>query len=185
MAKARRDKRTAGATPPAVFFAPAHDPFARSDPPVWSVILWPHRSLPRQGFRTLMWICAGALSLPVIAFAGTAAGLIMAVACGLSLFLLWAMFRLNYFSGRLTEELRLWPEAIAVERREPMGRVRRWSANPYWVEIEIRDTREVENYLTLRGGGRTIELGAFLTPEERAELESNLRSQIAALHRPG
>ena len=159
------------------------DPFTRADAPVWSVTLWPHRSLKPDGFRTLMWGSAAAMSLPILALAGTPAALALAPYALLALFALWLFFKMNYRSARLTEELRLWPDAIAVERRDPAGRVRRWAANPYWVDIDIADTKAVERYLTLRGAGRRIELGAFLTPDERAALAEELRTRIAGLRR--
>lgn len=175
---------TAGGSPPAV--SPSDhmsDPFQRSDPPVWRVRLWPHRSLSPQGFRWIMGLTAAGLCLPLIALAPTGASLALAPYAAGAFGLLWLFLKLSYFSGRLTEELLLWPDAIAVERREPMGAIKRWAANPYWVDIDTTDTREIQNYLTLRGGGRRIELGAFLTPEERAELAAELRSQISRLTR--
>ena len=160
------------------------DPFARSDPPVWRVTLWPHRSLSRKGFRGVMALTAGGLALPLIALAPTGLSFALAPYCIAALALLWLTLKLSYRTGRLTEELRLWHDAIAVERREPWGRIRRWAANPYWVDVDLADTKEIERYLTLRGSGRRIELGAFLTPEERVELAEELRTRIAGLSRP-
>ena len=37
----------------------------------------------------------------------------------------------------------------------------------------------VDNYLTLKGGGREIELGAFLSPEERADLHDQILTLLA------
>lgn len=171
----------AGGPLPAASPSGAADPFTRADPPLWKVTLWPHRSLGREGFRWLMIGSAAALALPILALSGTPAALALAPWAGAALIALWGFMKLSYASGRLTEELRLWPDAIAVERREPWGKVRRWAANPYWVEIDLADTRAVSRYLTLRGAGRKIELGAFLTPEEREALAAELRARIARL----
>ncbi|MEM7522804.1 MAG: DUF2244 domain-containing protein [Pseudomonadota bacterium] len=160
------------------------DPFRREDSPVWAVTLWPHRSLAPKGFRMLMLFSAAAMSLPILALSRTPAALPLAPYAAVALFGLWAFMKLSYRSGRLVEELRLWPDAIAVERREPWGRVQRWSANPYWVDVDLSDTRDIQRYLTLNGSGRRIELGAFLTPEERVELADELRTRIARLNRP-
>jgi uncharacterized membrane protein len=84
------------------------------------------------------------------------------------------------------ERLRLWPDLVTVERTEPDGHVRRWAANPYWVRVALADTPAVARYLTLSGAGRTIELGRFLTPEEREALADELRQRFARLARqPG
>lgn len=157
------------------------DPFSRDDPPVWRITLWPYRSLSPDGFRSIMLITATGLSFPLIALAPTGMSLALAPYCIAALALLWVALKLSYVSGRVTEELRLWPDAIAVERREPWGRVRRWTANPYWVNIDVASTPDIENYLTLRGSGRVIELGSFLTAEERVELADELRVRIAKL----
>ena len=161
----------------------ASDPFTRTDAPVWAVTLWPHRSLSREGFTKLMWFCTAAMSLPLIALARTPVALALAPYMLAALAALWLFFKVNYRRARLTEELRLWPDAIAVERREPAGQVLRWSANPYWVDVDVTDTHDIQRYLTLRGAGRRIELGAFLTPGERIELAEEIRMQIARLRR--
>lgn len=182
MADIRPETNAAGDGSPAVF-ASGSDPFRRTDDPVWSVTLWPHRSLKPEGFRWLMGLSAAAMALPILALSGTPAAPALAPYAGAALLALWGFMRLSYHSGRLTEELRLWPDAIAVERREPRGRVLRWAANPYWVDVTLSDTRDVSRYLTLRGAGRRIELGAFLTPEEREALAEELRTRIAGLRR--
>ncbi len=41
----------------------------------------------------------------------------------------------------------------------------------------------VENYLTLSGSDRTVEIGAFLSPEERAALYGELQGAFAQARR--
>ena len=164
--------------------ASVSDPFKRADPPAWGVRLWPHRSLSPSGFRWIMGLTAAGLCLPLIALAPTGASLALAPYAAAAFGLLWLFLKLSYLTGKVTEDLFLWPDAIAVERREPLGTTKRWFANPYWVDIDTTDTDTVEKYLTLRGGGRRIELGAFLTPEERIELAGELRRQINRMTRP-
>ncbi|TYO85247.1 DUF2244 domain-containing protein [Oceanicella actignis] len=155
----------------------------RQDPPLYEARLWPNRSLSSRGFRWVMGGAAAMMALPFIPLAGTpvAAGL-APFALG-ALALLWLMIRRNYRDGRLTETLRLWPDVIEVERREPDGRVLRWSANPYWVKLRLHPEGRPENYLTLEGGGRVIELGAFLSPEERVALAAQIEDALARARR--
>ncbi|MEM6441274.1 MAG: DUF2244 domain-containing protein [Pseudomonadota bacterium] len=153
----------------------------RRDAPLYRVTLWPNRSLSGRGFVGVMAFTGAMLSLPLVAI-----GLVKA-ALGLAPFLAGALGALGYAihcsnrDGRLTEELRLWPDLIAVERREPQGRVLRWQANPYWVSVTVHPEGRgrPENYLTLKGAGREIELGAFLSPEERAALAEEVETALA------
>jgi uncharacterized membrane protein len=82
----------------------------------------------------------------------------------------------------VTEELVLTEDSLQVTRRGPRGGLRDWRANPHWTRVELHETGgPVESYLTLAGGGRTIELGAFLSPEERVALGRELRLALAGL----
>jgi uncharacterized membrane protein len=161
--------------------AEAADPYARADPPILALTLWPNRSLTARSAGWTVGLAATGLALPLVPLAGTT------VAWGLLPFLLgalvglyWAMRR-NTLDGRLTEELRLWPDLITVVRREPSGATRRWHANPFWVRLRLLDGERIEKYLTLEGNGREIELGAFLSPWERESLHDTLGAALARL----
>lgn len=157
------------------------DPFRRSDPPVLALTIWPHRSLSPRGFAWVLGLTALGLSLPLIPLLGTPVGWGLLPFLVAALLALYAAIRRSYFDGRLTEELRLWPDLITVERREPRGAVRRWHANPFWVRLRLFETPRVEKYLTLQGNGREIELGAFLTPGEREALYRDILSALGQL----
>jgi uncharacterized membrane protein len=132
----------------------------------------------RPGLRRTLAVLGAGLALPLLSVWGTAVAGVLAGFLIAAFALVWWALSRNLRDGRLSETLRLWPDAIAVERREPRGRVRRWAANPHWVSVQIADTPRVRRYLTLRGAGRTIELGAFLAPEEREALADDLRAAL-------
>ena len=145
--------------------------------------LWPHRSLPLGGFAVVILATAGMISLPLFSVLGTA------VLWGLLPFLvaavwgLWIALRRSYRDGELTEELDLDRDRISLTRRVPGRPAQEWRANPYWVEARLHaEGGPVEDYLTLRGKDvREVELGAFLTPEERQSLARELRERLAGL----
>ncbi|MCX7644125.1 MAG: DUF2244 domain-containing protein [Rhodobacteraceae bacterium] len=154
--------------------------FADGDPPAARLTLWPHRSLSPEGFVWFVGLTAGALALPLLSVLGSPVlwGLLPFVV--LTLWGLWWAIRRNAQDGALTEELTLWRDRIQLVRREPRGRVRDWAADPYWVRVEMHESGgPVEKYLTLRGGGREVEIGAFLSPEERAVLRAELLDALA------
>lgn len=155
--------------------------FGRGDPPKWTVTLWPHRSLSTSGFRWVLGFTAAALAIPLIPFLGTP------IAWGLLPFLIAALLALyisikaSYHTGRMQEDLRLWDDLITLERTEPTGKVRRWHANPYWTTVHLHENAKLESYLTLKGNGREVELGSFLSPEERVALHAELKDALARL----
>ena len=161
--------------------ADAPQRFERNDPPILSLDLWPNRSLPANGFRIVLVVLAIGLTAPLIPLIGTNLFWGMAPFEVLVFLGVYFALRQSYRDGGLTEELRLWPDLISVVRKEPKGRVLTWRANPHWVRTRILEEGKVEKYLTLRGGGREIELGAFLSPNERVELHRDINSALRGL----
>ena len=148
--------------------------------PLYRVLLYPHRSLPRGGFVTFIAVTSALLALPLLALVNTSVfwGLLPFIV--LTMVAVWMFLMHSYRSGQLVEELSIWPDHITLIRRNPNGELLAWETNPYWVEVASHDT-PVPNYLTLRGGPREVELGAFLSPEERAELKEELEDKLRFL----
>lgn len=157
-------------------------PWAVGIPPLAEVELWPNRSLPRGGFVLIIAAAAGLLLVPLLALLGSPElwGVLPFVV--LTVGGLWLAFRSNYTSGKLIERVRFWSDRIEINRREPSGRQLDWIANPHWVRLSLHaEGGPVEQYLTLKGGGREVELGAFLSPEERVALKDQIERTIARL----
>lgn len=175
------DDTAAGADAPAACASAWIDWPERTDPALYRVTLWPNRSLSRRGKHMVLAIMAVGLAIPLVPALGTPVfwGLLPFELGALGL--LWLGFARNDADGRLTEELTLWRDEIRVERREPGGRVLRWQAIPYWVRLRLHEDARIEQYLTLKGGGREIELGAFLSPEERVSLKDEIERALAGL----
>ncbi|SES32619.1 Uncharacterized membrane protein [Tranquillimonas rosea] len=144
--------------------------------------LWPHRSLPKEGFVWFIAITFALLMVPLIPVLGTV------VLWGLLPFLLGALWALYYFlqrsyrDGEIHEELTLWSDRIELKRTNPRGEAQEWHANPYWVRVELHETGgPVANYVTLSGAGREVEIGAFLSEDERTGLYEQLKRLLGGL----
>ncbi|MEM6973029.1 MAG: DUF2244 domain-containing protein [Pseudomonadota bacterium] len=151
---------------------------ARKDAPAWSVELWPNRSLTAVGRKRVLWIMAGGFCVPLAPIALTP---VVWIPLAFALVVLCAVafaLRLNSDEARLIERVTLWPDEMRVERIEPKGKRLRWSADPYFVRLHVHSEARLENYLTLTGGTREIELGAFLAPDERVQLAEELEAAI-------
>ena len=141
--------------------------------------LWPHRSMTNRGFAVFIGATFVLISLPMVAVHGTPVlWALMPFMFG-TLALTWAMIRMNDRALAMSEELLFWEDRIALTRREAKGRERHWEANPHWVEVALHEkSGPVQNYVTLRGGDREVEIGAFLSPEERAALFEDLTRRL-------
>ncbi|HRO15604.1 MAG TPA: DUF2244 domain-containing protein [Paracoccus sp. (in: a-proteobacteria)] len=92
---------------------------------------------------------------------------------------LWYAMQRGWHHGGTVEEVELSPDRLQVTRHDPGRPDRHWQGNPYWVRLSMGEG-PVEDYLTLTDGGREIELGAFLSPDERRTLREELSAALAA-----
>ena len=76
--------------------------------------------------------------------------------------------------------MRLTRESLRVEQVSHRGAVASSSFQPAWLQVMIEDPPQHHSQLTLRSHGRSLVIGAFLTPDERLDLAKALRN---ALHR--
>jgi len=157
-------------------------PVVRKAPPVWEITLWPNRSLGRTGFRVTMALAAIGFAIPVLPFIWAGGFWVLLPFVGVVFSALAVAFKANNRHGQMREHVSLWKDLIAVERHEVNGEVKRWNCNPYWMRtMLVSDGGPVDNYLILIGSDRKIELGAFLSPEERVELLADIEAAIKDL----
>lgn len=145
--------------------------------------LMPHISMGPVGFVRVITLTAIFLALPLIGVLGTPILWGLLPFMGLALWGLWAALARNRADRTaLHEDLRLTREEIALTRVNPKHPPQHWQANPYWVTLTLTAKGgPVENYLTLSGAGREVELGAFLSPDERAALHDDLSRALRHL----
>ncbi|CUH25970.1 hypothetical protein JSE7799_00718 [Jannaschia seosinensis] len=149
---------------------------------LYEVRLWPHQSLTGTGF---VWIIGGTFvmaCIPLLGLLGTVVFLgILPFAMISVLALTWSLKR-NWRDRDIVETFRLTHDRVELIRIDPDGSRRDWEANPYWIRVSRHDkVGQVEDYLTLDGGPRRVEIGAFLTPAERRGLEDRLAGALARL----
>ncbi|NCO22067.1 MAG: DUF2244 domain-containing protein [Rhodobacterales bacterium] len=151
-------------------------------PTLAHAVLWPHRSLPRKGMAGVIGFAFVMILIPVIPLLGSP------VLWGLlpftmgAVWLLWFFLERSYATGALREDLMLWSDRIEIVRTNAHGPVQHWAANPFWVRVSLTAKGgPVDNYVTLSGAGRVVELGAFLSPDERKTLHADLHRLLNRL----
>lgn len=150
-----------------------------SDQTTQRLHLWPYRSLPRRGMVWFLGATAVAIGLPLLGLIGSP------VLWGLLPFLLatiaaiWWALEKSFRDAEIVEDLEITPDLMRLTRHGPKGKRQDWQANPYWVRLTLHATGgPVPQYLTLKGDGREVELGAFLTEAERRVLAAELTERL-------
>lgn len=149
--------------------------------PRLSLRLTPYKSLTPEGFVWFIGVTAALISLPLFSILGTSVFWALLPFLVAAIWGVWAALRRSWRDMDLYEDVMIWDDLIRVERHERKRALRDWEANPYWVRMTIHAKGgPVPNYLTLQGGPREVELGAFLTPLERVELKRLLDRNLRA-----
>ncbi|MBC2837660.1 DUF2244 domain-containing protein [Paragemmobacter straminiformis] len=144
--------------------------------------LWPYRSLPRRGFVGFIAATCALILVPMLSVIGSP------VLWGLLPFFIlavggiWVALSKSYRDAEIVEDLTFHSDTLTLTRHGPKGKRQDWQANPHWVRLTLHPSGgPVPNYLTLKGNGREVELGAFLTEDERLALRPELQKALDAL----
>ena len=147
--------------------------------------LWPYRSLPRKGFAAFILATFTLITIPLYPLLGTV------VLWGVLPFLLlavagiWWALEASYRTADISEELTIDPETIHLVRTNPGGGVQQWDCNSYWAQAHMHPTGgPVAHYITLTGKGREVEIGSFLSEDERKSLYGELVEALKSAAAP-
>ena len=150
-----------------------------NDPQSKIIEIWPYNSLKPKGFVLFLGSTFVLISFPLFNVLGTT------VFWGLLPFLLaafmgvWIALRRSLNDRQVLEQLTLSKEEIALIRQNPTGEHKRWVCSPYWAKLNIYETEgPVANYITLTGNGKEVELGSFLSEDERKALYGKLEKML-------
>jgi uncharacterized membrane protein len=135
-----------------------------------------------QGFVAFIAITCGMFLFPIFPLLGSPTLWVLLPFILSAVALVWYFLQRSNRDAELRETLTLREDSLELTRRTPRKPEQNWQANPYWVRIQIHATGgPVANYITLSGSDREVELGAFLSPEERIELYRDLSDRLRRL----
>ena len=152
----------------------------KRDPTFLRMRLVPNRSLDSYGTKLVFCVIAFGFLLPIIPFIGSPIGITLTIFSGLTFYLFLTLLQKSFQQGSTFEEISISKNKIIVIHQEKNKEQKAWEGNPYWTRVHLDiDNPKLKNYLTLAGKGRHIELGAFLSPGERAELRDKIQNALA------
>jgi len=153
------------------------------EPPLFSAILVPYRSLNRAGFLAVMLAIGGLSFASGVLFLALGAWPVAGF-LGLDVVLVYWAFRANYRSARAYEEVVVTSSELRVRKVSHHGKASEWSLNPVWVRLD----REVDEEfgiarLFLVSRGRRLPVAGFLAPSEKASFAAALGAAIVEAKR--
>lgn len=141
--------------------------------------LWPHQSLPPRGFAAFILATFTLILIPTLPLLGTV------LLWGLLPFTLLAVggmylaLQKNHRARQIEEVLTLDDDTAHLTHTSPKGEVKEWDCNRYWAQVlKYEKGGPVPHYVTLRGHGREVEIGAFLSEDERKDLFEDLKRSL-------
>ena len=149
------------------------------DAPAHEMRLWPHQSLPAKGFAAFILTTFTLILIPTMTLLGTV------LLWGMLPFVLMAVggvylaLQHNHKTRQIEEVLTLQDDIARLTHTTHRGEVKEWACNRYWATVtKYEKDGPVPHYVTLRGEGREVEIGAFLSEEERVELYDDLQRSL-------
>jgi uncharacterized membrane protein len=160
-----------------------HDNGPITEPTLFSVILTPHRSLGRTGFRLVMLALGGGSFVAGLVFFIVGAWPVVGF-LGLDVLLVYAAFRASYRAARAYEEVTVTPGELRLRKVSHRGEITEWTLNPVWVRLERRTSEEfgIER-LFLVSHGRRLPVAGFLGPHEKASFATALAAALGEARR--
>ena len=150
------------------------------EPTFLKMRLVPNRSLDSYGTKVVFAVIACGFLLPIIPFIGSPIGTTLTIFSGLTFYLFLTLLQKNFQQGNTFEEVLILKSKIIVVHKEKNKEQKTWECNPYWTRVNVDfNNPKLKNYLTLTGNGRHIELGTFLSPDERIELKNKIQNALA------
>jgi uncharacterized membrane protein len=153
------------------------------EPPLFSAVVTPHRSLGGLGFFFVM------TAVTCVSFAAGTAFLLMGAwpvfgFFGLDVLLIYWAFRANYRAAAAYEQVTVTSSELTVRKVSPRGKVSEWTLNPLWVRLDHVTHEEFGmEQLFLVSRGRRLSVASFLGPKEKESFAEALGAAIGEAKR--
>ena len=143
----------------------------------FSAVLYPNQPLDRRNFVQLM-VCTGVVVAFLSAAFFAAGAWPVSGFLGLDLLLLYMAFRWTQREAGRRQVVTLDRRGLHVEALDHRGRRSYTRLEPYWVRVDIDDPPNRRSLVSITSRGERLELGHFLTPEDRLDFARALRQAL-------
>ena len=153
------------------------------EPPIFSAVITPHRSLGHTGFVVLLGAVAVVSFVSGMVFLMAGAWPVFGF-FGLDVLLIWFAFRVNYRAAAAYEEVTVTASELTVRQVSHKGQKREWSFNPLWVRLdrEFLDEFGLQRLFVV-SRDRRLAIAGFLGPDEKEDFASALSAALGEARR--
>ena len=153
------------------------------EPPLFSAIITPYRSLSGTGFVLVMLLIGGTSFAGGLFFFLIGAWPVVGF-LGLDVLLVYWAFRANYRAATAFEEVTVTASELRLRRVSHRGEVSEWTLNPLWTRL-ARETHDDFGLLRLFlvSRGRKVPVAGFLSPKEKESFAAALAAALGEARR--
>jgi uncharacterized membrane protein len=153
------------------------------EPPLFSAIITPHRSLSHTGFVAVMLLVGGFSFAAGLVFFLLGAWPVVGF-LGLDVVLVYWAFRANYRAAAAFEQVVVTHSELRVRQVSHRGKVAEWALNPLWTQLDRESHAEFGLlHLFLVSRGRRLRIASFLAPKERESFAAALSAALGEARR--
>jgi uncharacterized membrane protein len=151
---------------------------------LFEAVTRPPGGLSARGMRWLCGLAAAAAMVPAALFAVLGAWPVLGFLGG-ELALVLGLVALHRRWNRAAEEtILLTEDGLLVRRSDGRGGREETRLDPYWARVELEERPGAVPVLRAQARGRSIEIGRFLSPEAKRDLEAALTGALRGYRSP-
>jgi uncharacterized membrane protein len=151
---------------------------------LFEAVSTPPASLSARGMRWLCGLAVAAAALPAVGFAVMGAWPVLGF-LGLEVLLVLGLVGLHRrWSRAAVESVLLTDGRLLIRRADGRGGRESAELEPYWTHLTLEERPGVMPVLTAKARGRSVEIGRFLSEEEKRELADALQAALRRYRSP-
>lgn len=157
---------------------------AQADPILFEAVSHPPAGLSRGGLRMLCMLVALAAAIPAVLFTLLGAWPILGF-LGLEVALVLGLVCLHRrWSAAARETVMLTEARLVVRRADGRGGQEMHELEPFWARLSVEERPGTVPTLRLTSRGRQVEIGRFLSEDERRDLARALEAALRRYRDP-
>lgn len=157
---------------------------AETEMVLFEAVTTPPRGLSARGMRWLCGLAVGVAAIPAVLFAALGAWPILGFLGGEVALVLGLVALHRRWNRAASESVLLTEGRLLVRRADGRGGRESAELEPYWAQVVLQERPGAVPVLIAAARGRQVEIGRFLSPDEKRELAEALQAALRRYRSP-